>query len=77
VIFSANASQKKKPEWWEALLREFFRWRRHPAQDAEDRRDLAMALVGRLLADLEPEERQVFWTALGQRNDWDLLVGAP
>lgn len=78
VIFLANASQKKKLEWWESLLREFFRWRRYSPSlsSAEDRRDVAMALVVRHLADLDSEERQVFWNALGQRNEWDQLVGA-
>jgi hypothetical protein len=77
VIFSANPSQKRKPEWWDALLRGFFGWCRSPSLDCpEDRRDVAMALVVRLLGYLKPEEQQAFWNALGQRNEWDLLVGA-
>jgi hypothetical protein len=81
VIFSANSNQKGKSEWWDALLHEFFRWRRYSAFDCpEDRRDVAMALVVRLLGDLKSEERQVFWSALGRiagnKSEWQLLVGA-
>jgi hypothetical protein len=80
VIFSTDPSQRKKIEWWSALLHGLLGWRRYSSLDCpEDRRDLAMALVVRLLDDLELQERQVFWSALARsagKSEWDLLVGA-
>jgi hypothetical protein len=80
VIFSADPSQRGKVEWWEALLGRLLGWRRcSPLDCPEDRRDVALALVVRLLDDLELAERQVFWSALARRAgklEWDLLVGA-
>ncbi len=81
VIFAANPSQRSKLEWWEALLGGLFGWRRFTPLDCpEDRSDVAIALVVRLLDDLEPQERQLFWNALerraGNKSGWELLVGA-
>ena len=81
VIFSANPSQRSRLEWWEAVLDGLLSWRRYPSLDCpEDRRDVAMALVIRLLEQLQAQERQVFWSAFerktGSLSESDLLVGA-
>lgn len=81
VLFSAEQSQRGRIEWWEALLHGLLTWRRHPSLVCpEDRPDVALALVVRLLDDLQEEERQVFWGVFergaGQFSESNHLVGA-
>lgn len=69
VIYSARQDLRSRPDWWGALLHRLLTWRRYASRDCpEDRRDVAVALVIRLLDGLPLQERQVFWKACDEKR---------
>ncbi|MEE8524543.1 MAG: hypothetical protein V3T72_11480 [Thermoanaerobaculia bacterium] len=76
VIFAAG-SRRYRPqlEWWRAMLRGIRGYRRHEhVRSADDRADVALALLFRATATLEHEERRALEIALRREApSWPLM----